>query len=102
MSNVEDVCREAAHIVRKGNPRIVFGLVELLVYERNCLNTGLAVVERVSSGVILEAAHLHVEQARNYLEVVLYPVMNLLKEDLSFLQTSIQIVRANIRRFREF
>jgi hypothetical protein len=52
------------------------------VNERDCVHAVLALLKSAPARDIAQPAHLHVDQTRDDLKIVLYPVVNLLEQHL--------------------
>jgi hypothetical protein len=98
---VEDVRGQAPCVGRERHLGVVLGLVELLVDERDRLHPRAAVLERAAARVPPERAELQVDQARDHLEVVLHPVVDLLQEDLALLERCAQLGGAALHALLE-
>src|SRR5918996_922121 len=83
--SVKDIANETPRILGERDACVFPRVVELLMNQRDRLHPRLAFLESFPTPDLLELAHLHVDEARYDLEVVLDPVVNLLEQDLSFL-----------------
>ncbi len=72
------VIRQAAHVIGKVNLRQILGLVELFMNKRHRVDAHSTLPEHGQCRIISDAARLEVQHARNYLQVILDPMVNLL------------------------
>jgi hypothetical protein len=84
---VKHVQRQASRILRERHAGVILGLVKLFVNQSDSPDPRLAFLESVACRVdveLIELIELHVDHARNHLEVIFDPVMDFLQQDLAF------------------